>query len=57
MVDLDVSAWREVDLDVFGFWGLLSGRFRCFLDLPGVGGRIGFLLYSRSSKSGKGGIG
>lgn len=32
MVDLDVSAWREVDIDVFEFWGLLSGQFRCFLD-------------------------
>ena len=30
MVDLDVSAWREVDIDVFEFWGLLSGQFRCF---------------------------
>lgn len=31
-VDLDVSVWREVDIDVFGFLGLLSGQFRCFLD-------------------------
>lgn len=29
-VDLDVSVWREVDLDVFCFGGLLSGQFRCF---------------------------
>ena len=29
--DLDVSASREVEIDIFGFWGLLSGRLRCFV--------------------------
>lgn len=30
-----------VDLDVLGFLGFVSGRFRCFLILPGLCGQVG----------------
>lgn len=39
--DIDVGARRVYRIDVSAFWGLASGRDRCFLNLVGLCERIG----------------
>jgi hypothetical protein len=52
VVDLDVSAWREVDIDVFGFFVLASGQFRWFFQKLRLCGQPGCIIkiYTKEMK-------